>query len=55
VHLPPLFPELRKGAIAEMKALDKAGCLRKLLRLYLPNTLFPSCQRKALLNVAGRW
>uniref|UniRef100_A0A915D2S6 Dynein heavy chain, cytoplasmic n=1 Tax=Ditylenchus dipsaci TaxID=166011 RepID=A0A915D2S6_9BILA len=46
-----LGSELKTLMIRDLSAEDKAGCLRMVLRK-LPDTLFPSCQRDALIDLA---
>ncbi|KAI1717279.1 rhoGAP domain-containing protein [Ditylenchus destructor] len=46
-----LGSELKIMMIHDLNAEDKAGCLRMVLRK-LPDTLFPRCQRDALLDIA---
>jgi len=43
--------ELKDMAIKNLSAEDKAGCLRMALRK-MPDSLFPRCQRAALLDLA---
>ncbi|KAL3110346.1 hypothetical protein niasHT_011784 [Heterodera trifolii] len=44
--------ELKLYFIYELNATDKASCIKTLLRK-MPDTLFPHCQRVALLDLSG--